>query len=188
MSKLMMRRGFAALAGALFSMGAVASTPDLGSISLSAGGKVLNKDDWSPAEDQFEGGARLAYQPANWPFGFTAAYFSSYGKGNFEGSEFRGRTHEIQLGLEKIWSVGDGSGRPYVGGGVVIGKAAASLEDVSDSDKAIGGWVGGGYTWVLARHLALGVDSRYSYTRVRLFDVNGEGGGFHIGGTIGYAW
>jgi hypothetical protein len=187
MTKLILRRGLAALLGAAFSMGALASTPTLGNLSLFAGGKLMDRDDWSPADQQWDLGGVLAYQPADWPFGFTAAYFSSYGKGSFEGSEFKSYTHEIQLGLEKIWAVSS-FGRPYVAGGVVLGKAEGSVEDANISDHAVGGWVGGGFTFVLARHLALGIDNRYSYVPVHIGGSTVQGGGYHFGATLGFAW
>ncbi len=187
MRRRTLRHALVVLSGALLSVASLASTPDLGNFSVFGGGKLLKKDDWAPADQQWDIGGQIAYQPANWPLGFAAAYFSSYGKGSTDFGEFKGYTHEIQLGLEKIWAVGRFS-RPYVGGGVVLGKAEASLQTVQDSDHAVGGWIGGGYTLVLARHLALGIDSRYTYLPIRLFDTKGQGGGLHLGATLGFAW
>lgn len=139
-----------------------------------------------------EGGVSATFEPSSWPFGATAAYYLCYVRGlDYEDTEeeFRARTHELEFGPSKPWVIGNW-GRPYAAGGVAIGKATASLESasVTDSDSGVGGWVGGGFTFVLARHLDLGLNSRYSYIPVHIAGVHTNAGGARFGGTINYEW
>lgn len=170
-----------------FSIGAFAMSPATEDFHLMIGGKLMNRDDWAPAEDQLEGGGGVSYQPANSPVGFTVQYLTSYGNGDSADGVFRVHTREIQAGLEHVWVIGS-SLRPYIEGGGDFGKTRASLQGFAESGHGVGGWIAGGITWILPGHLALGAQSGYSYFPVTISGVHAQGGGFHIDGTLGVAW
>jgi hypothetical protein len=189
-----------------------AATPALaedsfgGDVAGFVGIKAMNKDDWSPAEDQVQYGGHIDWQPSHWPIALTFAYYGSNGSGDIDDptigpSEFKVDTEEFDLGAKKFWETGR-VGAAYVGGGLAYGRAKAELASktgffpsVSSSDSALGAWIGGGYLFNLGRHFALGVDARYSYYSVTLFDspttpggTSASAGGLSFGGVAAYRW
>jgi len=205
--KMRAAAGLAAfLAACLCNTSVMAEAPmPLGDVHIFGGGKIMNKDDWAPADQETEFGGEVDFQPHSWPIALTAAYFSGRGSGAMDPSvaydaygnayvfgDFKSETSEIQLGVKKFWSNGN-FGRPYVGGGLAQIHAKATLDcqtggvdcTASYSDSATGVWAGGGFIYTFG-HFDLGVDMRYSYAQVTIVDVKGNGGGLHIGAIAGF--
>ena len=55
------------------------------------------------------------------------------------------------------------------------------LVSVSDSDSAIGFWIGTGVDLMLTDTFSVGLLARLSRANVELFDTSGKAGGTHIG-------
>ena len=64
-----------------------------------------------------------------------------------------------------------------------------SVSTSKDDDAGTGIWVDGGVYWNFAKHWNVGVDLRYSKTNVKLYNTNGEAGGFYYGIFLGlHSW
>jgi len=170
------------------------------------GAKLLDKDDWEPAENNLEFGVISDFGKADWPVNIAVDILHSTGDGSdpaFGDMEFSSMTTEICLGVRKYWVPQENASlfRPYVGGGAAMIFAEAKAEStdyfdgmpsmsitIKDDDSAIGFWVNGGVLFALSPAFDLGVDLRYSRATVTLLDEDGQAGGFHIGGRAGLQW
>lgn len=199
-------RAVCVLGLALGNMPAQAAAVFNGDVAGFVGGKILNKDDWSPADQQLQYGGQIDWQPAHWPVALSFAYYGSNGSGDVDDpsvgpSKFKGTTEEYQVGVKKFWPAG-GAGSAYLGGGVLYGRGKAELTSktgsftpVSSSDNGVGGWISGGYLFAFGQHFSLGAELRYSYYEVTLFDTpstpggaKASAGGASIGGLLAYRW
>ena len=70
--------------------------------------------------------------------------------------------------------------------GTADATAAALGISISEDDSAVGFWLNGGLLWIVEEHINIGVDLGYSRAEVTLFNVGVEGGGFRVGGLVGY--
>jgi len=174
-----------------FTFNAYAAEQDLPVFDIHAfgGGKILRKDDWAPADQQFEYGGEMDFQPSSWPIALTAGYYRGHASGDAGDGmgDFKSTTTEIQAGIKKFWQSGS-VGRPYVGGGVTFASAKGELEDVSSKDNGVGAWIGGGYLFQFGRHFDLGIDTKYSYAKVTVEGVDVNAGGLHVGVLAGMRW
>ncbi len=191
------------LIGFAFMLPAAASGQDwTGNVNAFLGSKVLEEDDWEPAEEHDEIGVLVDFRPTAWPVNLTLGYLRS----DADESEFdpvtglivglEAETVEWNLGVKKIWEA-HSSVRPYVGGGLAHISAEATVRlsvpglEVTVGpvdDSGIGYWVNGGVYWTLGGSFNIGVDLRYSEASVSLFDVDVEAGGGHAGVLLGYHW
>jgi hypothetical protein len=165
-----------------------------GNVNVFLGTKALNEDDWSPAENQTEAGVELDFESPSWPVSLVLGLRGSSGEGDFVdpllgSGSVEGKTSELSLGIKKIWAP-DAHTHPFVGGGLAFVEgefsAAFAAGSVSDSDTAVGIWLGGGVYWTLGEHFNVGLDLRLSSADVTLFSVDGAAGGAHIGVLLGY--
>jgi hypothetical protein len=179
-----------------FAFNAEAARPDLPvfGIHVFGGGKFLDKDDWSPAEDQYAYGGQLDFQPQSWPIALTAGYYASRGSGDLGNGfgEFTGSTTEAQFGVKKFWQTGR-IGRAFVEGGVSFVSGKGQVEDVALKDSSAGPWFGGGYLFELGRYFDLGVEASYSYAKIDIGNdttgkVSVNAGGARIGALAGFRW
>lgn len=167
-----------------------------GNINLLIGQKSLNKDDWQPLDEQFELGVQYDFRPVEWPVNLAVDLLYSWDEGRLYdpwwGSiDLRARTLELDLGVRKIWERHSYI-RPFVGGGPALIWAEADGSafgiTVSDDNWGLGIWVGGGAYVTLVEWLNLGLQAKYSWAEVDLFDVDVEAGGWHLGALIGVHW
>ena len=165
-----------------------------GNVNLFLGGKALDEDDWAPVEDQGEAAIEFDFRPRPWPINMVLGIRKSSDDGTafdpiFGSADVEGETSEFNLGIRKIWEELPYI-RPFIGGGLALVdaeyKASFSFGSASDSDSALGLWLGGGVYWTVADHLNLGVDLRFSGADVTLFGVDGKAGGRHLGVLLGY--
>jgi len=86
--KMRAAAGLAAfLAACLCNTSVMAEAPmPLGDVHIFGGGKIMNKDDWAPADQETEFGGEVDFQPHSWPIALTAAYFSGRGSGAMDPS------------------------------------------------------------------------------------------------------
>ncbi len=176
---------------------AEAARPELPVFGVHAmlGLKALNKDDWAPAEDQFEYGGSIDFQPHSWPIALTAAYYNGNGSGDLGNGlgNFKSDTSEAQLGVKKFWQTGR-IGRAFVQGGVTFASGKGTVQGTSLKDDGVGPWIGGGYLFELGRYFDLGVQASYSYAKIDLRNpttnnsVSVNAGGVHIGALAGFRW
>lgn len=154
-----------------------------------AGGKILDKDDWAPADQQFEYGGEVDFQPGSWPIALTAGYYTGHASGDpgFNDGDFKSTTTEIQAGVKKFWQTGR-VGRAFAGGGVTFASAKGELQGVSSKDNGVGGWIGGGYIFELGRHFDIGVNAKYSYAKATVEGIDTNAGGVHAGVLAGLRW
>ena len=80
--------------------------------------------------------------------------------------------------------------KPYIGGGLayIKGEISASLFGVSVSgdDSDFGFWASGGAVVTFAQRFNIGLDFRYSQAEITIEGVDGEAGGTHILGFVGF--
>jgi hypothetical protein len=167
-----------------------------GDVSLLVAGKALNDRDWRPTDRQGELGIQSNFQRRDWPVAIAADLLVAESERTISANGFvrqRSRTSELDLGVRKLWRVGQGGiVRPYVGGGLAL--ASGELEfftpfaSISDRDTGAGLWLGGGVLWTLSRAFNLGLDAKLSGADVRIFDDHKNAGGFHLGGVVGWHW
>lgn len=171
-----------------------------GNANLFMGVKLLEEQDWEPVDRPAEGGILLDLKHRRIPFSFALDFLYSRDEerlgvsmldvGAF-GATSRSRIYEVNIGIRKIWHVLD-SVRPFVGGGLAVVNAEIKTHmlgvEFSDDDYSYGAWVDFGFYVTLKEHLNLGIDARWSKSRVDLLDINGDAGGWHFGGLVGCHW
>lgn len=160
-----------------------------GNINLFGGGKFLNSNDWSPADQQLEYGVELDARRRFWPV--NAALDVLYGEAsdNSGGYNFKSKILEVDAGIRKIYDEFPPPLRPYWGVGVAVTNAKASVSGIgSESGTGPGLWVQGGVYLTLGDHFNLGADFRASTTWVDIAGSTVDGGGIHIGLVTGYHW
>ncbi len=193
----------ALLAPCLLAAGAALAAPPpewTGNINVALGIKAM-EDDWEPVDDQTSFGFLLDFRRPEWPVNLAVDLLFSWEEENATvGSpigpvraEVDGSTTELDIGVRKLWEDFAHVRKltPYVGGGIAIVWAEASVDGPAvaedEEDTGLGLWLGGGAYFTLAERVNLGVDLRYSYAEVDLLeDVNG--GGFRASLFAGYHW
>ena len=169
-----------------------------GNINFFIGLKSLNEDDWAPTENQLAFGAKSDFRPRGWPINLAFDVIHSRADETmvmfdplFGNVPFRmeANTTEFNLGVRKYWENYEMM-RPFVGGGLSILNAeitgSAFGISISEDDSAIGIWLGGGLLWVVEEHINIGVEAGYTKAEVTILGIDAEGGGFRVGGLVGY--
>lgn len=117
---------------------------------------------------------------------------------------------ELDLGVRKFWGR---KARPYVGGGLAIVQADATVTEqltfgmtpspavtlLDDSDTGLGYWLNGGFLYTVGKSFNVGVDLRYSDASVTVQPtdlapgepapgIDIDAGGFQFGVMLGFHW
>jgi opacity protein-like surface antigen len=165
-----------------------------GDINFLIAGKSLDKDKWGPTDQQGEAGLLSNWQGRDWPVALAVDLLAanrnaSISAGGF--TEQKAKTSELDLGVRKVWRT-DARFRPYAGGGLALASAQIDKTGpgvaVSEHDNGTGVWLDGGVFWTLSEVFNLGFDVRLSGASVRLYGVERNAGGLHLGMMAGYHW
>jgi len=167
-----------------------------GNLNFSVGGKVLDKGDWEPVDEQAELGINVDFRSRSWPISIAVGLRASTDEeddvvvqGVILDSE--GSTKELRVGLCKIWEPTT-SMRPFLGGGLAaisaeIERSALGLTE-RDHDAGTGLWLNGGIYWTFGAGVNLGFEVGYSQARISLFGEKSDAGGTHAGLLMGFTW
>lgn len=165
-----------------------------GDVNVLVAGKHLDNGDWGANDSQGELGVMTNWQGPGWPVAAAADFLGSSDESSISRDGFteqRGRTSEIDLGARKVWRPTPHL-RPYAGGGPALVSAeldrTGPFGRISDRDSGVGLWVDGGVFWTLGESFNLGFDTRLSAASVRLFGVDRNAGGLHLGVLAGWHW
>ena len=163
-----------------------------GSANFILGGKFLDGDDWEPIDDQFEVGVDIAFGGSDWPIWINVAGLVSGGEGDLPIEQvMEGSTSELALGINKTWT--RRRFQPYAQGGIAFVTTDVDIREEgsptqSDHDAAVGLYLGGGGHWRLGSHFQLGGTARLTLAEGDVFGNEFQGGGFHLGLTLGWGW
>lgn len=162
-----------------------------GNVNAFLGMKYLDEDDWSPMEEQPEGGILFDIGKIDWPVHILVESMYSMDDDVISGVDVEATTTELILGVKKIWAP-NSSIRPYIGGGLCFAsaelKGSQGYQQVSDDDSGTGFSICGGVYWTIGRHFNLGLDLRYSTVEATLYETDAAIGGTHSGLLLGYHW
>jgi opacity protein-like surface antigen len=169
--------------------GSLGRYPDAWNLNGHLGIKILDSDDWAPADRATSLGIDWDYAGRQWPIGLTAAFYYARASGSEDGLDADSTTMELHAGVRKVWySRNNGTGwlRPYVGAGLAGAYASADASPGTErSGYGFGGWLGGGaYVNVYGR-LNLGLDLRYSTIAADLDGITVDAGGLRASFVIG---
>jgi len=171
-------------ASSLFVVQSVANAAELpeSSVSLFLGKNSMTKSDWEPVNDQSEIGVVLDLGRADSVVDLVAGYFAASDKavGSIESE-----ASEFAVGARKVFR-GDSGIAPFAEGGLAYISVKRSTASLSDSDNAVGFWLGGGVNFAVGDSVMVGLEARYSAADVTVFNVNRTAGGTHIGVTVGF--
>jgi Outer membrane protein beta-barrel domain len=160
-----------------------------GNINLFGGGKFLNSNDWSPADQQLEYGVELDARRRFWPVNLALDILYGEASDNSGGYNFKSKIYEFDVGIRKVFDQFPAPLHPYVGGGIAVTQAEAVVSGFgSDSGTGPGVWIQGGIYMTFGDHFNLGADFRASSTWVDIAGTSVDGGGVHIGLITGYHW
>ncbi len=103
-----------------------------GNFNLVLGLKQLDEDDWSPADEPGEIGLELDFRPVSRPVNLVVGLRGGSDEADafdpFLGSfEAESRTSEPTFGVKKIWEPSGTPIRPFVGGGLLVANAEATV-------------------------------------------------------------
>lgn len=161
-----------------------------GHVSGFFGGKKMKSGDWPDIDKHFSMGVIFDIKKESWPVSFVLDITDTGGKHKHDGLEDLGHTTEYHLGIRKIFVGEDSTFQPYIGGGVSFLYAEQEIETISTTttqdDRGTGGWAGTGFYYEISPRIVLGLDARYSYGEVTLFNKERDAGGIHAGFTAGY--
>jgi hypothetical protein len=158
-------------------------------------GRSLDKDLWSPVEDQWGFGGTIDFGEKGLPLHFALGLHGGLGaedNADALGSDFVSTVSELSFGAAGAWQ-SKGRMRGYVGGGVSFVGARLDADtiggDVHDTDDSLGGWIEAGMAWRLGHHFSLGFGARSLFgTDITLFGVNGDADYFQFGPLLGWSW
>ncbi len=170
-----------------------------GDLNAFVGEKWLNNGDWAPVDQQRQYGVMLAFAEERIHVQFSIDAFASSDETNMTDPTFgpqriKGSSREFSFGVRKPW--GDGVVRPHIGAGADVVEVTLETSDSAGierrSDRGYGLWIDAGLTFRIAKHLNLGLETRYTRADVNLgagIEVEDiAAGGFHAGILIGYGW
>ena len=181
-----------------------------GSVSLFFGQKFLDEDYWEPLDKQLEVGVLLFnIGQRSWPVNIAFDILYSWDDDRelevenegYYTLDYDGNTVELNIGARKFWDIY--RIQPFIGGGLAIIRAEGELEGtvnvygydgaiakikVSDDDTGVGVWAECGARLLITNRFSLGLDLRYSWAEVTLFEEAGKAGGIHTGVLLGYHW
>jgi outer membrane protein with beta-barrel domain len=180
-----------------------------GYVNFLLGQKIFDSDHWDPIDKQSTIGAEGVFGKATWPVSLDA-YLARASKEKSKAVDdgFGGTvdvtldatTYEFGLGVNKTWQ--RKKFYPYLNAGAVLAKidvtARQAGTSVSDDDKGLGFWGGGGVFYRVGTTFNLGGAVRYSSANVEFnaFDtgnVSFDGadvpaGGLTFGILLGWGW
>ncbi len=174
----------------------------LQTISFIYGSQNCNTNDWDPVERQDGFGVRIDFGKKNWPVLIALDYISSAKKrdmvyyyrsvDSLVNVSVEGKTKELCLGLRKYFHSNNKFSN-FVGTGIANIKAELNASALgsssSDESSALGYWIDCGFLYNFSPTAHAGVDLRYSKTDVKLYNTNGEAGGFYYGIFLGlHSW
>lgn len=166
-----------------------------GDVNFVLGQKWLDPDDWAPVENQSEFAVNASWGHEAWDIHIATDFSYSRDRWEFDppiGSplETTLSTWELSVGYRKIWETRNI--RSFIGGGFALINAKAEVEaggvTVSEDGSSVGPWVAGGVFWRLGSRFNIGFEERYSHAKVKIFDVDKQVGGFHVGLLLGWGW
>lgn len=130
-----------------------------GNVNFLMGAKALKDSEWTPVEDQGAVGVIADLKEANWPVSIAMSLVGSgdsvivYDTVLMDYVEYEGATVEFDIGVKKIWDVGNF--HPYIGGGLAIVSAeqqvTTNFMSESITGTGVGLWAGVGGFWSLSR-------------------------------------
>jgi hypothetical protein len=128
-------------------------------ISLYAGQRNLDEDDWSPVDEQLTIGVEFSQEQPENMIGWEVGFMGSNDKDHISGTEVEVSTGEVYGGIRKTF--GTGVVRPYVGGGLAFIHLDADVTGIGDDDdSSAAGYVHGGVAFALSESFFLGLDLR----------------------------
>jgi hypothetical protein len=161
-------------------------------LNILLGEKFLSYTDWGPNDRQGELGVLTNWQRRGWPVAIAADFLAASREaaiGETDYTNQHARTFEFDLGARKIWKP-TGSLRVFAGGGPTL--AYSYLNNLSgngktsSSDSGEGYWVDCGAFWAFDEVFNVGIDGRYSNATVRIYGLDRNAGGLHVGLLAGY--
>ncbi|MBI5016472.1 MAG: hypothetical protein HZB55_13410 [Deltaproteobacteria bacterium] len=185
----------ALLAASAFLASAARAELWMGNMSVLLGEKRMDKDSWEPAANGPEVGVILDFRPESSRLSAAIDLLQEKTGGAEKGFDLDVKTHELHLGARKLWNDGEDLAvfRPYVGAGLSLARAEATLQRTRQGSSietgyGIGGWVGAGLYCTPIPWLNLGVDVRWSMVPVKLAGERFDAGGLHYGVSAGWRW
>jgi len=152
--------------------------------------KIMNSSDWPDMDNHYAMGIMFDIKKDSWPISIAVDFIDTGGKYEHDGMTDLGHTTEFQLGVRKIFMRQDSKIQPYIGGGVSFMYAQQEYEinniTTTEDDGDVGPWLGAGMYYEITSSFVLGLDVRYSYGKVTLFDKERNAGGLFTGVTAGY--
>ncbi len=152
------------------------------------GRKTLDDDDWPEMDEQRALGIESTFELRSLPVDVAADLFYSSGKDKAFGTHYEGSTLELCAGARRWFELG--RIRPYVGGGLLWGKATQKVEiegfsETEDEESGVGFWAGAGAAFALTSSFQIGATFRYSSWEVELeeAEIDVEAGGTALGVT-----
>jgi len=198
----------AALAPGLAMIPSPAEAARTGHINLFGGMKSLDEDVWTPVDSQQELGLETSFGGSAWPVLIAVDYFHATDQADEGDLQLTGTTQEFAVGVRKVWARKRAS--PYLGGGANWIDAEVKTDappppppppgasffpvpdpeggTTSESDSAVGLWMGGGVFWRLGPYVNLGLSARLSGAKVNIRNEDLQTGGLHAGVVLGFGW
>ena len=174
----------------LFTTSPTSADEFTGHISGYLGLKALNSSDWPDLDKHFAMGVFFDIKRDSWPVSIALDILDTGAKHDHDGMEDLGHTTELHLGFRKIFIDQHKNIQPYLGAGVSFMSAELELEvnniTEKQDDRDTGAWLGAGMYYEINPKFTLGLDVRYSYGEVVLFDKERNAGGIFAGITGGY--
>jgi hypothetical protein len=161
--------------GAAFAAGGTS-----GNINLLLGKNYLDDGIWDDLDldEQDSIGVMFDIQPVRWPIALAFDFLKS----DDSSRGIDGETQEIAGGVRWYSPMMNNILRFYAGGGLALIEAEIEGED----DDELGIWLNGGLTFIIAKHLNLGLDLRYSMAEVELYGEDVDVDGLRASFLVGY--
>lgn len=154
------------------------------------GVKAMDSSDWPDLDTHFAMGIIFDIKNDSWPISIALDVMDTGDKYKHDGMEDLGHTTEFQLGVRKYFIHQHSKIQPYAGGGVSFISAELEIENNNTTtvqdDSVLGGWIGTGMNYAINPGFVVGLDVRYSYGEVLLFNEWRDAGGFYLGATGAY--
>ena len=152
--------------------------------------KALNSSEWPDLDIHNSLGVIFDIKKDSWPISIGLDIIDTGDKHKHDGMEDLGHTTEFHLGVRKIFMNQNSKIQPYIGGGISFMYAEQEFEEnnitMKQDDRAVGSWYGAGMYYEINPRFVLGLDVRYSYGEVILFDEERNAGGIHTYVTGGF--
>ncbi len=175
-----------------------------GNLNLALGNKMMDYEDWSPADDLYMAGLMFDARGVDWPVSFALDVFHAWDEdeGQYSASDnstdtyyarYDIRTTTVMVGARKelgefVHFV------PYLNGGLAAvfanGEVEYSKSKFSEDDVGYGIWLGTGAYYRFSESVNLGLDFRYSWAECNISQkkVDGNCGGIQLAVVGGLHW